>query len=172
MIEMLIVVLIVGMIMGMAVVQLDGFLPDSRLKQQVRFTIQMIDMASSQAVVEGRPLVLVLDRENRETRLEYHVEDGADMEVELLDVPDGEQEDDEPLFVQSWTDEVELSSLEVEDLDGESSEAEHILFFPEGSCDGAVVSWREASGMRQSLTLWPLLSKVSVSEIDDSEVFR
>jgi general secretion pathway protein H len=170
MIEMLVVVLIVGIIAGMAAVQLDGFVPDSRIKQQVRYTAQMIEMASSQATVEGRPLAIVFDREKGEMRLEYYIEDDEDSSIEFLDEED--REDQEPLYIQDWNPSVSLMSLSVEDLDGESEESEQIVFFPEGSCDGAELTWRDESGLKQTMSLWPLLAKVSLSPLDDSEVWR
>jgi type II secretion system protein H len=170
MIEMLVVVLIVGMIVGMAAVQLDGFVPDSRIKQQVRYTAQMIEMASSQATIEGRPLAIVFDREKGELRLEYFLQDDEDSSVEFLDEKDLDEQ--EPLYIQEWNPSISLMSLSVEDLDGESEESEQIVFFPEGSCDGAELTWRDESGLKQTMSLWPLLAKVSLSPIDESEVWR
>lgn len=170
MMEMLIVVVVVGMIVGMAAVQLDGFVPDSRIKQQVRYTAQMIEMASSQATVEGRPLAIVFDREKGEMRLEYFIEDEENSSVEYLDEED--REDREPLYIQEWNPSVSLQYLSVEDLEGESEESQQIVFFPEGSCDGAELTWRDESGLKQTMSLWPLLAKVSLSPIDESEVWR
>jgi type II secretory pathway pseudopilin PulG len=175
MMEMIIVVLIVGMLLGGAAVQLDGFVPESRLAQQVRRTANLMDLASSQASVEGRPLILVFDRELRETRLEYLVEDSDEeaFSFEVVDEGDDENPDDEEaLYTEAWGEGMELLSLDVEDLDGESSSADEIAFFPEGSCDGGEIVWREETGLKQSMELWPLLGKVSLSEVDDSEVWR
>lgn len=166
---MLIVVMVVGVLFSIAVLQLDSVLPESRLKRQVRLTLSMIELSSSQAVVEGRPLALSFDKESRQMTLDFYEEDTGiigDMEVFEAD-----SEAQEPLYEEQWPETLELSSLTVEGVDGEPVESDMIVFLPEGSCDGAVIRWQESTGLIQEMELWPLLGKVSLSEIDDRQVF-
>jgi type II secretory pathway pseudopilin PulG len=166
MLEMVITVMVLGVLFGITALQLDSVLPDARLKKQVRLTVSMIELASNQAVVEGMPLALTFDRSQRTMVLDFH-ETEEDESYEILE----EEEDQGPLFEEQWPEELDLVSLSVEDIDGELVEAESIVFLPEGSCDGAVLRWQESSGLAQEMELWPLLGKVSLSDIDDSQVW-
>jgi type II secretory pathway pseudopilin PulG len=166
---MLIVVMVVGVLFSIAVFQLDSVLPESRLKRQVRLTMSMIELSSSQAVVEGRPLALSFDKETRKMTLDFY-EDDVDT-IDNIEVFEEDSEVEEPLYEEQWPEALDLSSLTVEGVDGEPVESEVIVFLPEGSCDGAVIRWRESTGLIQEMELWPLLGKVSLSEIDDRQVF-
>ena len=160
--EMVIVVMVLGVLLGISILQLDSILPDARLKKQVRLTISMIELASNQAVVDGVPLELSFDRSLRKISLDIH--ESVEDDDEYIE----DEEETGPIYEEFWPAELELVQLEVEDIDGEMVEAERIIFLPEGSCDGAVMTWKEESGLKQSMELWPLLGKVSVSELDDS----
>ena len=166
---MVIVILIVGMIFGVAIVKLDSVIPESRLKQQVRKTVSLVDMAGAQAATEGRPLALVFYRETRTIKLEFVKDESLTQNVEFID---SEQKEEPPLYDSTWDDKIELLELKVSDLDGAHSDSDRIVFLPEGSCDGATLVWKDVTGLKQSLELWPLLSKVSVFPIDNSEVWK
>ena len=166
---MVIVILIVGMIFGVAIVKLDSTIPESRLKQQVRKTVSLVDLAGAQAATEGRPLALVFYRETRTIKLEFVKDEELTQNVEFLD---GAPKEEPALYDSVWDDKIELVDLKVSNLDGESSDSDRIVFLPEGSCDGATLIWKDLSGLKQSLELWPLLSKVSIFPIDRSEVWK
>ena len=166
---MVVVILIVGMIFGVAIVKLDSVIPDSRLKQQIRKTVSLIDLAGAQAATEGRPLVLIFNRETRTITLEYSKDETLVQNVEFIDK---EKEEEPPLYDSTWDEHIELAELKVSDLDGEHSDSDRIVFLPEGSCDGAIILWKDDSGIKQSMELWPLLSKVSIAPLDRSEVWK
>lgn len=166
---MLVVVMVVGVLFSIAVLQLDSVLPESRLKRQVRLTVSMIELSSSQAVVEGRSLALSFDKESRQMRLGFYEENPGLMGA--VDVFAVDSEEQEYLYEEQWPETLELSSLTVEGVDGELVESDTIVFLPEGSCDGALIRWQESTGLTQEMELWPLLGKVSISEIDDRRVF-
>jgi type II secretory pathway pseudopilin PulG len=167
MLEMVIVIMVVGMIFGLAISKLDSVIPESRLKQQVRRTVSLIDLTGAQAATEGRPLALVFDREKRLMRIEFHKDESLEQNVEIFDMT----EEDESLYEVEWDKDIELYELRVTDLDGDDNDSDRIVFLPEGSCDGAKLIWKDVTGLKQSLELWPLLSKVSILPIDASEVW-
>lgn len=166
-IELCIVVIVIVAIMGIGLVQLDSALPDARLKKITRRTADLIELTSTQAAVEGRALVLIFDTDRREIRIEVYVPEGE----ESWDPFALEEEEEEPIYITNWTEDVSLEELLVDDLDGSQVNSDRIVFLPEGSCDGATMRWREQSGLTQSLVVWPLLTRVDLEEVDSSQVF-
>jgi len=162
-IELLLVILVIGAILGMALFRMDGIFPNTRIKQASSRAADMMELASIQAAVEGVPLELVFESETRRILLRRLIDEDSDDEI--LD------EEESTLYWQSWSPQVEIDELMVDDVDGEPVNAESIVFLPEGSCDGALLRWRDETGLTQELELWPLLSKVIVHPVDGSAAY-
>jgi len=167
--ELSVVAIVIVAILGIGVVQLDSALPDARLKKVSRRTSDLIELTSTQAAIEGRPLTLIFDTDLKEFRIEVHVEEGEET-WDPFALDEGEEE--EPIYISKWEEEISLEELLVDDLDGSQVSSDRIVFLPEGSCDGATLRWREQSGLTQSLVVWPLLTRVDLEDVDRSQVFR
>lgn len=168
---MIIVVVVIAFIFGIALVQMDSVIPNARLKQQTRATANIIELAFSQAAIEGKELSLTFDREEQMVKLEYYFENEEDKEffleqtqAHLLDEEKEAIEEIEPLFTRKWNSNLELSNLEVLTYEEEDTR-DFIIFSPEGISDGAIITWHDSSGISQSLELWPLLGKISISKV-------
>jgi len=163
--EIIIVVLIIGFIMGVAAIQMDSIMPSSRLKKQSRETANLMELAISQSAIEGKTLALVFNTENRTMNLEVHPEDKSlfDLSLEELEAL--------VLYSSTWPESITLLSVEVNRLDDAEVSDQRILFFPEGSSEGATVMWQESSGLKQSIELWPLLGKVDILPLDQTYVY-
>lgn len=167
--ELCIVAIVIVAILGIGAVQLDSALPDARLQKISRRTADLIELTSTQAAIEGRALALIFDTDLREIRIEVHIEEGEESWDPFA--LDGDEEEEEPIYITSWTEELSLEELLVDDLDGTQIGSDRIVFLPEGSCDGATLRWREQSGITQSIVVWPLLTRVDLEDIDRSQVF-
>jgi type II secretory pathway pseudopilin PulG len=166
--ELCIVAIVIVAILGIGVVQLDSALPDARLRKVARRTADLIELTATQAAIEGRPLALIFDTDLREIRIEIHLEEGEEAwDPFALE----EAEEEEPIYITKWDEEVSLEELLVDDLEGSQVNSDRIIFLPEGSCDGATLKWRERSGLSQSLEVWPLLTRVDLKEVDSSQAF-
>ena len=175
-IEVIIVVFIIALLLGMAMMRLDSIIPDARLKKQVRTTSDIIELAFSQAVIEGHELSLVLDAKEKKITLDYYAETDEDAEYLANFVrpkKDGEvDKNPKPLKAMTWDDSIELEEFEVltQDTDGKR---EFMVFFPQGTCDGARMVWKEKSGITQEMSVWPLLGNVDIKPVNyDNVVHR
>jgi type II secretory pathway pseudopilin PulG len=172
-IEVFIVIIVISLIMGMAIVQMDAIIPSSRLKQQVRETSNTIELAFAQAAIEGRPLALHFKREERMLTLEYYfaTEEQREFYLEQLESESDEDysytDEIEPLYWQNWDETINIEMLEVE-VGEEEEPRDYIIFRPEGMSDGARIIWREESGLTQELLLWPLLGKIEILPLVES----
>lgn len=160
-IELILVILIIGAMMSMALFRLDGIFPDTRLRQASARAADMMELASVQAAIEGVPLELVFLRDKRWMALQR-----LDSEDE-----DFEREEDRYLYWVDWNAKVEIDTLLVDDIDGDPVSADSIVFLPEGSSDGAILRWRDETGLTQELELWPLLAEVKIKPVDNSAAF-
>lgn len=167
--EIIIVVIIIAFIVGIAAVQLDSVIPSSRLKKQARETANLMELAITQAAIENKPLALVFNSIDRTLSLEIHPEEEDEDSFSNFDFFE-EEEEDLVLYTSTWPESITLVEMEVDRLDEESDIVdERILFFPEGSCEGATVTWKEASGFVQTIELWPLLGRVNVLPLESSD---
>ena len=177
---MVIVIVVIGLIVGMALMSLDSLIPTSRLKQQSRKTADIIELAFSQAAIEGKDLALYFFTEERRISLEYYFSTPEEMEFFLeermrFSTPDDEEnaesDEIEPLYTSEWDDRIELSQLEIETYNPDDEHRDFIIFSPQGSCDAAEFTWRELSGLTQKLEVWPLMGKVTIHPIDFANAY-
>ncbi len=163
-----------GFILGMAVVQLDSVIPSSRLKKQVRETSNAIEIAFAQAAIEGRPLAIHFDQEERMLTIEYFFATEEQREFFIEQAEKERSEEDEfsdeiePLYSSYWDESISLDLIEV-DFNEDEDPREFIIFNPEGMSDGARVIWKEVSGISQEIRLWPLLGKTEILPLVSSD---
>lgn len=170
---MIFVALVIALVLGFAVTRIDTVIPESRLKKQVRTTSNLIEMGFSMSAIEGKELALIFDTEKRIISLEYYVADEEDAEFIAEELYEGEEEKEElkPLITKEWDESLTLQEMEVETFDRDD-QRDFIIFYPQGTSDGAKIIWSEASGMTQELVLWPLLGKITISDVNHDNVFR
>ena len=164
--EMIIVVMIIAFIVGMALVQMDSLIPTARLEKQTRETANLMELAMTQSAIEGKSLAIVFNSIDRTMNLEIHLEDDEDYfdftfeELEAM-----------KLYTMTWPESIKLSTLEVDRLDDMDVADERIIFFPEGSCEGAKIFWQDSSGWSQTIEIWPLLGRVDVQPLEQGYVY-
>lgn len=165
--EMIIVVLVIGFIMGIAAVQMDSVIPTSRLKKQSRETANLMELAISQSAIEGKSLALVFDSDTRTMSLEVHLDEDDDSTFDMT----LEELEELILYESVWPESITLNSVEVDRLDDVEVTDERIIFYPEGSSEGGVIVWQEASGYTQTVELWPLLGRVDILPMESAYVY-
>ena len=149
--------------MGIAAIQMDSVIPTARLKKQTRETANLMELAVTQAAIEGKTLAIVFDSSLRTMNLEIHLEDEEndfDYTFEELEAM--------KLYSTTWPESIQLLTIEVDRLDDVEVSDERVIFYPEGSCEGVKIVWQEDSGWTQTLELWPLLGKVDVFPIEQT----
>ncbi|MBF0196952.1 MAG: hypothetical protein HQL32_04550 [Planctomycetes bacterium] len=172
--EVIIIVTVIGFIMGMALMNIEGLIPSSRLKQQSRQTADLIELSFSQAAIEGKDLAMYFDKETRTISLEYFFEDEEEENFYFEENANDLDEEEyfsgelEPLLVSDWDESISLETLLVETYNPDDEGRDFIIFTPLGTCDAAEIIWREESGITQKLELWPLLGKVTIEPIEDN----
>lgn len=170
--ELVIVVLLIAVFMGMALVSVDSLVPISRLKKQSRTTADIFEFAFSTAAINGRDLAIYFRPEENAISLEYYIEEDSDEEF-LLDQLSNDNGEEllelKPILVKKWDESIKLEEIEIYTQNLDEDERDFILFSPEGMCDGAKIIWREESGIKQEVELWPLLGKVTIKPVDHSE---
>ena len=158
----------------MVIIRVDSLIPSARLKKQVRETANLIEMAFAKAAIEGRPLSINFNADDRILTLEYYFETEEDREYYLEQMMK-EKEDDyvedfseeiEPIFKLKWEKEISIHTIEVQA--SEEEVRDYIIFKPEGTSDGATMIWSESSGLYQTMHLWPLLGKVEILPLQKS----
>lgn len=162
---MIMVVMIIAFIVGMALLQMDSIIPSARLEKQSRETANLMELAITQSAIEGKPLALVFNTTDRTMNLEVHLED-----EEFFDLTYEELEEMK-LYTMTWPESITLTTLEVDRLEDLDVTDDRIIFFPEGSCEGAKIVWQEASGWSQTIELWPLLGRVDIQALEKGYVY-
>ncbi len=169
-IEIMVVTVLVGLLVSVAVIKLDSLLPSYRLKKHVHGVADAIEIAFSEAAVEGRELELHFDAEKRLTILDYPASEEAEVENIFDNPPPEPLKSDEPpapFYSLEWEQGVSLTQLEIDSSDGETKES--ILFSPMGYADGARITFKEQGGAEQTLELWSLTGKVIIHDLQQRE---
>lgn len=164
--EIIIVVMIIGFIVGIAAVQMDSLIPSARLEKQSRETANLMELAMTQSAIEGKALAIVFNTIDRTMNLEIHLEDDEDYFDFTL-----EELDAMKLYSMTWPESIKLTTFEVDRLEDSDVSDDRIVFFPEGSCEGAKIVWQEASGYSQTIELWPLLGRVDIQPLEKGYVY-
>ena len=169
-IEIMVVTVLVGLLVSVALIKVDSLIPSYRLKKHVHGVADTIELAFSEAAVEGRELELHFDAEKRLTILDYPATEEKETE-NIFDNPPPEpptsDEPPTPVYSLEWEEGVSLEQLEVASTDGETKES--ILFSPMGYADGARITFKEQSGAEQTLELWSLTGKVIIHDLQQRE---
>ena len=171
-IEIVIVIFIIALLLGMAFMRMDSVIPEARLKKQSRLTADIIELAFSQAAIEGQELSLVLDAREKKMTLDYFIEKEEDEEFindEVRPAADDSEKERKPLKTVTWDDAIELETFDVLTQD-KDNQRDFMVFYPQGTCDGAHVVWKEKSGMTQEVSVWPLLGKVDIQAVNFDHV--
>lgn len=168
-IEVMAVAVIMALLLSVTFVKLDSMIPTARLKKHVRMVAGAIELAQTQAAVEGKDIALRLDKDSRSIRMEIFVSEedeaeGARLEKEWTRLPEKAEEEAGPLYEAPWEGAITLEELEVSAFDKEDSR-EFIIFSPFGYSDGVRMVWKEKGGATQEMELWPMLGKIVIGPV-------
>ncbi len=160
----------VGVLFALAATRFDALIPSSKLKQHVRKIADIIQLAQSRAVLEGRTLSFKLETFDRRILLEIYEDELEEEESLELDIAPAEMESmerfqlGEPLYENFWPEGITLEELQVISADGELRD--EALFSPTGWNDGVEMVWQEEHGYRQKVEVWPLTGRLIIHELE------
>lgn len=138
--ELLVVVFIITLISGFAVLSLRGVDLDQHMRQEVERAAQLFDLASKEAVVQGRPIGIFLAPQSY-SFLFAGVDAWEEEEIGTFR-PRGIPYD----WRMEWEG-IESDSSFSSQEDGEPAEkSPHVIFYPTGEADPLELIWRNSEG--------------------------
>lgn len=169
--ELLITVAMIGVLMGVVFLRLDGLLPTTRLKSNARELGSHLEQAFNFSVVSGRVVRFEYDLDERAYRF-FHPFELDEDGVTIM----GEGE----TSIRDWeylSPSILIADVRIGDADAQSAGRVSIQFEPRGVCTGHVVHlMREESESFYSIEVSPLLGYVDVQKgyrnadvLDESE---
>lgn len=162
-IEMTVVVLLIGIMAALVIPEMKGSFNDALLRSASRDLVDVFGMASSRAVSLNQCYRVKFDLDTGEYELERRVHNESGVEfVPVKDVPGAAGKVDRRVSVQ-----ITLPDDDSQDNDanpGESAKtpADAILFYPDGTADGAEVHLTDRDGFQLLLQLNPVTARVRI----------
>ena len=163
-IEMMVVVTLIAILAAVIIPEMKGSFDDALLRSTGRDLVDIFGLASSRAVSLNQSYRVKFDPDTGDYKLERQVHNGGTVDfVPLKDVPGAEGRIDPRLSVQIMLVDDDAPGSDV----GQGELSEHpgdaILFYPDGTANGARIRLSDREGFQLLLQLNPVTARVRIA---------